>query len=737
MREAFFPPIINNISSYSSFKYEDIKVFILFSLSIGSMLLSRYVTSGHPDINKFFSYVALVIFSITFILMSLLICSVTLDNLYRPTIPQYPWNFWIDRFIPITFLFTPIVFTLLFNPFESWFLRFVSLLVLHIIVITPLLKKWSSLRRWTDSFDEIPESSWKHPRLYAHISIAMVYPLVWGVYFSLPRYLNLGHSINFTHSFLFETEVLIILLFLSPFMFFWGVFLINSFKGLRNYLWEEFFSLIVSIHHSLLANKIYFLLAKKVLFLTFLLDMLFTRDSPIARKYPRWDNFLSTIYSYPFVIPGIVFALFLIEFAYNAGNVYWSLYLLFFYPLFRGICFSVHHYACHRFTYQVCLADLLAGNWNNPKYPYEFWDYVSDSEFHFGISFIPSSQTVFDEMSSKYIWKFRKIDKFSHTLALSLRVRGKRSTLDLIKKDFVYTRTGNPRKMCLQLAARHYAFYGVRWTHTLAIQRPIHSTTAFFVKDPMDFITLIKAGWGHYSSIEKNSKGVSWPTPYSLYKPPIPEAVPLKPATFAQVVETNLAVTLHAVFPEVGTFSEMRKRYPALNIEANQACSDIVIWSSNKNGPFLLGIDQKASRNPGIGRNEALSDISEKRYRSSLRAFWSQYTTVHSNNKPQLEDRIIDLKDSSGNFEVHREKWSALIDKFEPNWRPPLRLSSNFQTDNLLLDDATNAMAASKQRVMQISDRLYELKVPPTDNGSYVGSEALFQDTLIQKILSQ
>jgi len=726
--------ISSTITNISLSKFDEIRALIFFLIVIGSVVLSKYIFSSHPYNVYFLFCLGCIIFSIALVLLCFLIFIVLSDNLYRPTAPQYPWNFWIDRFIPITFLFTPTLVILLFNPFESWFSAFILLLIIHVIIITPILKKWSVLRRWKISFEEIPEFSWRHPRLYEHISIALLYPLIWGIYFSLSRYLNLGQKIDITHNILFTLDWLTLLVFLSPSLFFWWMLFKEFLNNLRNYLWEEFLSLITSIHKSLLSKNIYFIFIKKLHRFAFILNMLFSYNSEVCENFPRWNKVLS-FFGRPLIIPSIILILVLFEIFYTHGIMYYSMYLLFFYPLFKGIWFCITQFTWHRFAYDVCFADFLTGNWTNPKYPYQFWDYVSDSEFYFGVKIDTDTEAVISQMSLPYIWKSRKVIKSRHTSELRLRVVGIRSFLDLSTCEFIYKRTGNCRGICIQLAANYYAIQGVRWTHTAAVSRPLHSATAFFIKDPLDFIALINTGWSHYSIIEKSSKGLQWPTPHSMYQSPLPEAIPVNPKTFAEVVETNLAVTIRPVFSKVGTFPEMRQRYPTLSLEINQPRTDVVIYMSGVNGPFLLGIDQKAVRNPGIGRNEAFSSISEKRYASTLDEFWIHYRKTHSATST-LRNCLNELKISSSNFDLHRETWSSSLDKFDPNWRPPLRLIYNFQPQGLL-EGVQASLVHSEKRIVAISDRLYALKIPPANNGSYVGPDNIFQDSYIQKILSE
>src|ERR1700761_7300003 len=143
---------------------------------------------------------------LTIILLTIICCAILfiilmsimlfLDSVYRPEISQYPFNLILDRIIPSIALVFPSIIIFFLHPFETWFARIILLLVIHIFVLVPIFYYWSKLRNWHTNQDQISYNSWDHPRLYENIAIALIYPLLWGLYSSCSRFLRLGSVYN-------------------------------------------------------------------------------------------------------------------------------------------------------------------------------------------------------------------------------------------------------------------------------------------------------------------------------------------------------------------------------------------------------------------------------------------------------------------------------------------------------------------------------------------------------------
>ena len=467
--------------------------FLNYNYNYGILIaiaVSTFIILPWSNCKIFFLPLVICGFIISLLCLTLVTIILLMDSLYRPNVPQYPWNFWIDRFIPVILLIAPTIVLIIFRPFNNWFHQLSLLILIHVCILLPVFYKWASLRRWNSNFSNEPESSWKHPRLYDHIAIALIYPLLWGVYFSLFRFLRLGESVNISNYFLFKVELIVPCIFLSPLLIYWVLISLNLLSNLREYLWGETASLLYSIHNSLLSRNPYFFFAEKFFkFSHFILFFLNVRLGLYkAGSFPQRS--LSFIYKYTKFMPLLIFIFVISEALIHKGFIYYSIYLLFFYPSWLGFYNCVTAYRKTPFICDVCKADFIAANWANPKYPERFWFYASDPEWNFGITFAqePSEELLdyMTKLAEPYQWKFNKVTQDTRITDLVYRIQGVKvidHSPTIYSIANIYTR----RKWTMRLAVNYYYSQRVRWVHTL-VTRGIHPATGLFLKQPWDFI---------------------------------------------------------------------------------------------------------------------------------------------------------------------------------------------------------------------------------------------------------
>ena len=238
---------------------------------------------------------------------------------------------------------------------------------------------------------------------------------------------------------------------------------------------------------------------------------------------------------------------------------------------------------------------------------------------------------------------------------------------------------------------------------------------------------------------------MSWPNPRSMYREPLRTHIPKIHTKFATVTETNLAVhftVLEEKQVTVGTFLEMASVLKDRPIEQNQSQSDVVFDFAGSQvltmNNIILGVDQKATRKPGIGRNQALSDLSGQRYSTTLNSFLDTLNMQFKglNEITEIKRAVTNLKKSSLDFQTHQEVWVSTLHLFPPNWRPPLFLPRNFQL-NALNEASLKAYQEAEERVLAISDRLYYLKVPLSRQIEVVNPEDYLYDSFLQKVLGE
>jgi hypothetical protein len=411
-----------------------------------------------------------------------------------------------------------------------------------------------------------------------------------------------------------------------------------------------------------------------------------------------------------------------------------------------SIFHCVRAYSRTLFQVDTCEADFRALKWRNPKYPELFYEYGQDTEFYYGVILPEPLNEKFQKdihFKPNNNWnKFRKkTTKRDHTRQLDIRVKG----WYLGEEPKTIFNSHRREHFGMRLAANYYRFHRVRWVHTLAT-RTIHPATGYFLKNPWHKINLLNRGWSnHYSVIESTQANTPWPAPSQMYNIPLYALVPPAHRNLSDITEVNFAIFIlshknHVIIG--GTFDEIKKTYPAVFIEKNQSRTDIVLSATphvlHSLDPTLIGIDQKAIRNPGIGRNCALSDISLPRYHSTLDFFMKhvneEVNSRTSYNPKTLEKIIEQLKNSAPYPIEHQDVWLDGISHFPPTYRPPLRLSQNFQS-GVLNDQALEAYNRAEIVVTKISDKLYVIGVPLTKDPAQIDPQKYLHNAELQALI--
>ena len=152
---------------------------IYFSLAI----IFIYFKSLTPIISPFAVFVFLLISLIAVSLLLFFMVILLWDKFYRPNVPQYPYNVFIDRVIPTTLLISLAITIYFLSSYFKGLFCIMLLIILHTCVIVPIIHYWSQLRNWDLASTNTFAWSWGNPRLYKHLSIALIYPLIWGSLF--------------------------------------------------------------------------------------------------------------------------------------------------------------------------------------------------------------------------------------------------------------------------------------------------------------------------------------------------------------------------------------------------------------------------------------------------------------------------------------------------------------------------------------------------------------------------
>lgn len=671
----------------------------------------------------------LILFILSIIGIFLIVIIILLDQFYRPNTSQLPFNFYFDRLFPLIALFVPSLSMLLLCPISIlWIQRFFILILVHCLLLIPLFTYWSNLRSWDydKSSSSVDLLSWSHPRLYKHIAIALIYPSIWGIYFSTLRYLRLGSTIDLYNVCLSYSNIFIFLFFFFYFTFpvYYKVFAL--FLMIRNLLWDHTITLFYSFHIYLLRYFVYFRLCELIYKAHFLYHDILSGSVGAT----TWDltsvayyrKVISYIYYKPIILSFIYFSLIISELICFNGQLFYSIYILFLYPLLFSCfrCFSLFGFS--KFIKDVCLCDYITHNFINPRYPLIFWSQLLNASFYYGFEqqFDPDIVSILGTTSLAYNEMYKHIIKRRKEVIYMYRVWGRRYSFNIKSNPMVKSIiTGNPKRWSIRISAAYSSKTGIRWFHTSKIlQNPlpnkIHTGTLYFIKNnPYAIIALINHPSSNFSSIQQITKKLIMPSPQTLYNN-IPNNILLdnKKNTLIDTLESNFVMrfkplTVNGVI--VGTYNNMKEQFGYSSLQTMQMRPDLLsLWNQSiYNYKGYLGIDQKTKNATNFGRNQAIV-TSKEQYNKLLLEYTEALDKKHKITPEMLV--ILEQLSKEQNFDEMLLLWSKSLDLFPEKWKPPLLLNKTFDESNLK-PEIIERIRAGEVYIVRISDELYTLNI--------------------------
>jgi hypothetical protein len=482
-----------------------------------------------------------------------------------------------------------------------------------------------------------------------------------------------------------------------------------------------------------LVNKVYFRLMELLFKFNHLCFSLVSLGGPVYFKsatnnYSWWRRLLSYLWFHPNWFTIMMFICLLLELLINKGQIYFGLYLLCFYPLVRSIIYLLYSFGNSRWVLDCCLSDYISCRWDSVHYPEVFWDYFDDAEFYFGFEFDFTEEqlALISKSKSKIIWQTRKnVSKHVHDSAVFLRVIGK-------------------RKFGIVLAASFKSHYSIRWVHTKVIlENPVwHSATALFARTYVQKVALLNNSWRHLFSIQKIE--AMYPETQAAISSnmflKIPQNFTEKKKHFIKHIENHTSdhfLELKEKHVLIEPFDPTKHRN-LHDVKYPQQEPDIVLDARNTefNDTTIRFLDQKTNH-PGTGKNKILSNISEKRYCTTLNLFLLEYQKVNKNTY-EIVTLINSLKTSCNNFAEHQLIWARGLPLFDKIGSvPPIRVPENFSTRNFS-PETLKALKTEGFRLQKVSDFLYAKKIPQNQNGTFSDEAlALWNDSEIQRILAE
>lgn len=675
--------------------------------------------------NSWFTLLVLILVSLAILGVIFICIIIMLDTLYRPNIPQYPFNIILDCVIPLLVLFLPSIIILYLLVFDTWFTRITLLILIHIFVLVPLFHYWSKLRCWHHKKDEASYSLWSHPRIYKNIAFALVYPLLWGVFFSLSRFLRLGVTYNIYDYIISLPLDLLVIIFILPYLRMWTIIFLFYFSQIRRYLWNECSILLYSSHIYLLQYFVYFRFMELIYKSSFIIIYALIYHNN-KNNSCWWQRTINHLYYNPAWITLFMLGMIIFEIIIT-NKIYYGIYILFIYTSIYRIFSCYFAYAHTDFIFDCCFSDycFLTDKKIKPRYPQRFWFYFQDAEYYFGFEYQytkKQSEMLVKELNKpKAQWRLRKkVSQDLHQDYVNLRI-AKRLT----------------SPFSLRMAANYLHTNRVRWVHTeRIINTPmLHSCCALFARSIYEKIVLLNSNWSNLTHIQ----AAHVPTPVfpHMYKP-FNQTFSYHKKHLIGIQEENTPSNFASLIKEgviVEPYNEVNKEHTPVYLP--QANPDIIFIF--KNSKFIdkrtHALDQKTN-NPGIGNNKMLSEITPQRYNSTLDRLEKELKINNYLNN-EILNVFIQLKETANNFEIHQNIWANNLHFFPNKFIPPLKLPQNFSYAQLT-EHAKHQIKIAESRMTKISELLYNKKIPQINHGKFP-KEALdlFENSEMQNLLSQ
>lgn len=388
---------------------------------------------------------------------------ITLDTVYRPETKQYPFNFILDHLAPIISIFSPIIIVCILNPVNiSLIEKFGYIIITHCLFIMPIIYYWSKHRHWFRLPDFTYFSLWKSPELYYQITLAMLYPMILGIYFNSIRYLRMGKNITLTEIMANVSNseiapILFLIIISLPNLYVIGKTILYFISMIRNFIWNHTSLLIYSIHLECLSFNFYFKLMEKLFKFHFIWFNLISLNAPLnidkeRSYYSFWRRLIHYLYYYPKILSIIPLSIIFIE-LYFWHQLWLTYYMLFWVSLIIFFFRAFGYLGRSSFIKDVCTIDFIMKRVPNVRYPTIFWFFSENPELFYGFTINLSTRE--HKAWEKEYQKFSQKNKI-YSLTLSSKVFEKMIEL---KKD-----KQNTIALYFEYIKRaYYKTYSVRW----------------------------------------------------------------------------------------------------------------------------------------------------------------------------------------------------------------------------------------------------------------------------------
>lgn len=411
----------------------------------------------------------LVIFGIGILCLFCISLVLLLNVFYRPRNLQGNLNIILDHLLSFLILISPYIIIIQINiaPIISMY-NFLSLIGLHIIFVIPLIYILLNYRDyWLNTIDKKSRNiSWKHPIVYFYIAMALLYVYLWGFYFSIIRFFQLGmeteiHLIILLKILFCAQNGVFLLFFLSIWhtFFIWGLAIFSFFIVIQKNIVGIFYVIIYSLHIQLLTHDLYSNTIEKVYKMRFILYNMVCLNAPLnmhkaQTSYNIIRRIINEIYYRPFILCILPLISIFME-VLIMHKLYFSFYILFFLPIFLSCCKILNALGITFFVRDVCLVDYKRQDLERIRYKPAFWKYIEDPELFYGFSIVISKgrYTVWEEQFIAYSIKNQL---YSYNLSVRLFQR-----INLLQQKYPYS----IKIYFARIKVAYHKTYHIRWNY--------------------------------------------------------------------------------------------------------------------------------------------------------------------------------------------------------------------------------------------------------------------------------
>lgn len=668
---------------------------------------------------------------------------------------QFKGNFFYENIkntvsviISLFFLILPVLcFVYFYTNFNFSFPNiFIGSFLLHLFLL-PLFFIIHDKNAWSYDFDNPRYTSWLHPKIIKQISLALIYPYVFGLYYSVIRYNRLGSDVYIDISKLgpYQYHIFSLLLVLPNCFIIFSKetgFVFSKLLELRNYLWSTFVELFYSFYIYILSKDYVFFTLHKIYKwyqYTSCFIGLNNESHWFSKEVLPWYRhiFSFIFYHFPKIMWVFCVVSVVLEFFFFRCILHYSLYVLFVAPILILLYYLLQNLKFSGFNRDVSLSDYLYINWmkDSVRFPEVFSSYVRCSEnvFPFHIELNKNQQKRLTEIESdipKNFHCFRKSTDFvDYKLQLVQRVYGHPWAVRFVANYYKQHSRRFFHSSSFSRGPQNNIPCPKPWMGITPLAKPLHPATSALCKTPFQKIAIYNSDHTHYEGIMRTEKRFGGsPLPKDIFvsgiKPPFPNE-----KSFTIHAETSLTSYFYPTEVMFGyKVSRFSSAIPISYIEPKQKRPDGTLDGRNS---FTLdkrihGYDHKAGKLDRTN-NVVVSNKTKKDFSNLLDLHRNTYQDHFSSEHFSILNK---LKTFYGDVPGQQHALFSNSLAFNGLQMPPLYSPDNFYT-GYFSEKSQYTYTNAQNVVYTVSEYLKSQGIPePTNKADWQD----FFDNILPKV---